>query len=338
MEAFQSPEDIYNAELIELMKIPVLNKKDISNILDSNVRKRIFEKYDEYEFRGIKMVFPFEKEYPKRLLELYDKPFVLYYKGSLPADDIPAVAVIGSRKCSAYGRCVARELGRVLSIGGVNVISGLALGIDKEAHMGTLMAGGRTYGILAGSVDKCYPAGNFNTYMDIQQNGGVISEFPLGTPTVPGLFPLRNRIVSGLSDSVIVVEAGYGSGTFITVSHALNQNRQVYAVPGRIGDETSVGCNRLIAEGAAIITSYDTILEDMGINIHYEEKCEKSNLGLASEEKMLYSLLLNFVPKSLDTLITESYKSVSEVLTGLLGLELKGYIKEISKNFYVRIR
>lgn len=338
MEFFESPEHIYNAEEGELIHVQGLNLNDIANITDSSVKEKARRKYEQCIQMGINCVFPFEEEYPERLKELYDKPFILYYKGKIPDDSAPSVSIIGSRRCSEYGRYIAGELGRILGEAGASIISGLALGIDSEAHKGCVLAGGRTYGVLAGSVEKCYPASNYNLYMDILKNGGIISEFPPGTPTVPGLFPVRNRIVSGLADLVIVVEAGVKSGSLITVAHALEQNRTVYAVPGRIGDKFSEGCNRLIEEGAGIVTSFDTIIRELGLLVSNVKKCEKTDNGLAREEKMLYSLLLDFIPKSLDSIMEKSGMTFNAVLMGLMGLELKGYIKEISKNFYVRIR
>ncbi|MGN0373881.1 MAG: DNA-processing protein DprA, partial [Butyrivibrio sp.] len=189
LEIFQTPRAVWEADRDKLMSISVINEKDADNIYDRDKRKHILERYYILEDKGIGFVFPWEKEYPGRLKELYDKPYILYYKGELPSDKLLSVGVVGARKCSEYGRYVAGELGRTLGMAGVNVISGLAYGIDSEAHRGTLMGGGRTYGVLAGGVDKCYPAGNFNLYMDILEQGGIISEFPPGTATVPGMFP-----------------------------------------------------------------------------------------------------------------------------------------------------
>lgn len=337
LEIYDNPVNIYNADREELERIPGITKKDAWNITNEEIKNVTNKNYILYEKNGIKFTFPWEEEYPFRLKELYDKPQILYYIGRIPDEKAPAVAMVGSRNCSEYGRMMARELSFELAKCGVNIISGLALGIDSEAHMGALMAGGNTYGVLAGGVDKCYPFSNYNLYMDILKKGGVLSEYPPGTRTVPGMFPLRNRIVSGLSDMVVVVEAGNKSGSLITVNHALEQNRIVYALPGRICDKMSEGCNRLIGEGAGIITSVECLLRELGIQYVKEEKTENKNLLLATEEKMLYSLLLDFVPRSLDTILEETKLSVSVVLNNLLRLELKGLIKEISKNFYVRI-
>ncbi|MDD6233731.1 MAG: DNA-processing protein DprA [Lachnospiraceae bacterium] len=338
LKAFgDDPEAAAHAGDKELGCIGGLMQADIAAIMDLNLRKRLFEEYDRRTEDGNKMVFPFEDEYPSRLKEIYDRPNVIYYKGRLPVDDIKSVAVVGSRNCSEYGRSVAMELGRVLASAGAQVISGLALGIDVAAHQGAVLAGGLTFAVLAGGVDLCYPKQNFNTYVDIIRNGGIISEFPDNTPTRPGMFPLRNRIISGLCDAVIIVEAGIKSGSLITAAQALEQNRQVYAVPGRISDGDSEGCNHLIWQGAQIVYSYDELLAELNLNISEGTKINEKNILLASDEKMLYSQLLDFGPKSLETLIKETNMSQMQVFQALLALELKGLIKEISKNFYIRI-
>ena len=338
IEYYGDPENVYMSDEDSLRKIQILNENDIANICNKGKRNNIFQLFDKYIEKGIKFVFPFEETYPKRLLELYDKPSILYYRGGLPDENRMSVSIVGSRRCTEYGKCVAREIAGALASKGVNVISGLAVGIDSEAHRGALTKGGLTYAVLAGSAYKCYPPQNHRLYMDIINSGGAISEFSPDTETVPGMFPLRNRIISGMSDVVIVVEAAEKSGSLITVSHALEQNRQIYAVPGRIGDGYSAGCNRLISEGAGIIISYESLIEELGLGAIVEKKTENENLSLAREEKMLYSLLLDFTPRSLDTIISLTGEESKRILGWLLSLELKGYIKEISKNFYVRIR
>lgn len=348
-----NPYNIFKTDTGSLSGLKILNKKDIENIISESVRNDIFKKYQRELDRGTQFVFPYEEKYPLRLKELYDKPYILYYKGKLPDNNKKNVAIVGSRNCSEYGRHVARELGRVLAAAGCNIISGLANGIDSEAHKGAVYIGGYTCGVLAGGVEHCYPPNNYNLYMDIINSGGVISEFPGDSVTRPGMFPLRNRIISGMTDAVIVVEAGKKSGSLITASTALSQNRDVYAVPGRLGDPTGIGCNELIAAGAMVITDYDSILEDLGIHNYdckvncdteigsegnFERNFKINNIALAKEEKILYSLLLDFNPRSLETLICESSLSSEQVLTNLIGLEIKGIICEISKNFYVRVK
>ncbi len=331
------PSQVAGADEMTLLKVEGITRSDVSKIRDKSLREDIFKLYDEYNMGRTGFVFPTDPQYPCKLRELYDRPNILYYNGKLPVNGRKTVAVVGSRNCSEYGRSVAMELGRVLSLAGADVISGLALGIDAAAHKGAVMAGGCTYAVLAGGVDLCYPRQNFNIYMDILGNGGILSEFPAGTATRPGMFPLRNRIISGLSDAVIVVEAGEKSGSLITAAQALDQNRQVYAVPGRMGDSDSFGCNNLISHGAQIVTSYDELLKDLGLDCGNTVQNEKINFSLATDEKMLYSQLLDFSPKSIESLMQASKMPQPRLFQALLELELKGLIREIGKNFYIRI-
>lgn len=337
LEMLGSPREIATAKEACLGQIPGLTQKDIFRLLDQAWRKECFEQYEQYKKEDLGILFPDHENYPDKLKELYDRPFVLYYYGRIPSSHRPTVSVVGSRNATAYGRSVAMELGRILAQNGVQVISGLAHGIDGEAHRGAVLAGGNTFAILAGGPDVCYPPDHYNLYMDIRKTGGILSEYPPGTRTVPGLFPMRNRIISGLSDAVIVVEAGTKSGSLITASFALDQNRRVFCVPGRIGDRASYGCNALIAQGAEIVTGYEELLTALGIcEIRGANPLE--NLSLATDEKMLYSLLLDFTSKSLETLLEESHMEPGAIFTALIGLEMKGLIRETGKNFYVRLR
>lgn len=338
LEAFGTPEDVFWANVKHLSLVEGLTPKDVAQIQNLDNRKKQFRLFDKYITENLGIWFPTDEKYPQKLKEIYDKPQVLYSMGELPEENKMTIAIVGSRNCSAYGHSVAMELGRILGEKGVNVISGMAHGIDGAAHQGALLAGGKTYGILAGGVDKCYPQDHFNLYMDLIRRGGILSEYPPGTRTVPGLFPMRNRIISGLSDRVIVVEAGRRSGSLITANYALEQNRSVMAVPGRIGDRESMGCNDLIAQGAEIVLGYEELLEQLGIVRENAGDASFLHEGLASDEKMLYSLLLDFTSKSLESLIDESHMEPGCILTGLINLEIKGLIREIGKNFYIRLR
>lgn len=338
LAVYDNPENVSCADKKELMRIQGISERQAEWISSPEYRQRTFEDYGRKTAEGVKFVFPGEKEYPSRLNEIYDRPFILYYSGRLPDNERHVIAVVGSRKCSGYGESVATELGSLLAKAGASVISGLASGVDSAAHRGTLYAGGNTCAVLAGGTDKCYPAGNYNLYMEIMNNGGIISEYPPGTVPCPGMFPARNRIISGMSDAVIVVEAGEKSGALITAAYALEQNRSVYAVPSRICDVTGKGSNGLIAQGAFPVTDYDTLLRDLGLAPVKQEENDKNNIRLAREEKMLYSLLLDFIPRSMESLIRESGLDAATAAGGLISLEMKGYIREKSKNFYVRIR
>lgn len=204
-----------------------------------------------------------DRDYPQRLREIPKPPKELYVLGRLPREHIPSVAVIGARDCSEYGRYVAARLGSVFGRSGIQVISGMARGIDGIAQEAAVDAGGSSFAVLGSGVDVCYPAGNRRLYEKLKAAGGILSEYSEGTPAIARNFPARNRIVSGLADAVIVVEAREKSGTLITVDMALEQGREVYAVPGRTTDSLSVGCNRLIKLGAGVLLDTDEFLEEL---------------------------------------------------------------------------
>lgn len=211
----------------------------------------------------ISFITPFDSIYPERLKAIPDAPAGLYVMGKLPAEPDIAVAVIGARECSDYGRYVAERLGTFLGERGVTVISGMARGIDGISQWAALEAGGTSIGVLGCGVDICYPAKNRKLYDRLLEQGAVLSEYPLGTPPRPMNFPARNRIVSGLADAVVVIEARNKSGTLITVDMALDQGREVFVVPGRITDGLSEGCNRLIKQGAGLLLSPEELLEGL---------------------------------------------------------------------------
>lgn len=213
--------------------------------------------------------------YPARLKEIPGPPGELYVMGSLPGEDRAAVAVIGARDCSEYGRQVAARLGRMLGKNGIQVVSGMARGIDGIAQEAAVEVGGSSFAVLGSGVDICYPTQNRRLYEKLKTAGGILSEYPPGTPVKAWHFPPRNRIVSGLADAVIVVEAREKSGTLITVDMALEQGREVYAVPGRLTDGLSAGCNRLLKLGAGILVDPEEFLEEL--------------CGIAARRGLLYS-------------------------------------------------
>ena len=208
-------------------------------------------------------ITPFEKEYPDKLKNIPDAPAGLYVRGKVPVESEITVAVVGARDCSEYGRHVAEELGSFLGKSGVTVVSGMARGIDGISQWAALEAGGTSIGILGCGVDICYPARNRALFDRLSEQGTIISEYPPGTPPRPMNFPARNRIVSGLADAVVVIEARCRSGTLITVDMALEQGKEVFVVPGRVTDRLSDGCNRLIKQGAAIMLSPEELLEEL---------------------------------------------------------------------------
>ena len=217
---------------------------------------------------GIRYIGKTEPEFPKKLLELHDCPDGIYVRGELPDPKKKTVAIVGARMCTPYGRAMASYFARVLSANDVQVISGLALGIDGAAHEGALLAKGKTFAVMAGGVDICYPRSHIGIYDQIKKSGGILSEESCGCPHIARLFPKRNRIISVLSDLVLVVEARQKSGSLITADFAAEQGRDLFVVPGRLDDELSRGCNELISQGAGIALSPESLLEIMG-------KCSK---------------------------------------------------------------
>ena len=240
------------------------------------------EEYHKMQENGIRLVTIMDAAYPGRLKEIPDAPYGLFFRGRLPMEEAPAVAVIGARECSEYGKYVARQLGTVLGKNGIPLISGMAKGIDGISQEAALEAGGYSAGVLGNGVDICYPAQNRRLYEKLMESGAVISSYPLGTPAYARNFPPRNRIVSGLADAVVVIEARAKSGTLITVDMALEQGREVYVVPGRVTDRLSDGCNRLIRQGAGMLLCLEEFLEEI-------RELRERKTGLGFRRKRTYA-------------------------------------------------
>lgn len=344
LNLFGGAEDIYRATEKQLRQTTILKDRDIECISYSRKDANIYKEYCELKKKNIRMVTLEDSEYPRRLLHIYDRPVCLFVKGRLPDESKPSVAVVGARSCSEYGRQTAFFIGEYLGRAGVNVISGLARGIDGAAHKGALHGGGYTAGILACGVDICYPREHISVYTQMEQQGGLISEFLPDTAPVSTHFPLRNRIISGISDVVVVVEARAKSGSLITADMALEQNKTVMAVPGRICDVLSEGCNNLIQMGAQVVRTPRDILEILQCEVFLEEqkdvslqrtKNKKNRNLLAKSEEMLYSNL-DLTPKNVNILIEETGLEPSEIMENLVSLSLKGYAREVSCGYYVR--
>lgn len=237
--------------------------KKVAKMTEFSKRYEVMEAYEKMRQRGICLVTEKETQFPERLRRIPDNPFALYYAGQLPRDDKKAVALIGARDCSAYGRYMAGEFGAVFAKAGVQVISGMARGIDGIGQSAALREGGYSLGVLGCGVDICYPRENQALYDALLTGGGICSEYPPGVVPKAVLFPPRNRIISGFCDALLVIEAREKSGTLITVDMALEQGREVYALPGRATDPLSSGCNRLIRQGAGLVTTPEELLEEL---------------------------------------------------------------------------
>lgn len=282
--------------------------------------RRAEEELERAEELGVKVLTVVDEEYPKELLSLSQPPLALYLKGNL--FELPRVAVVGSRRCSDYGRRVAFKLGKFLSERGIPVVSGLALGIDSQAHKGALVGGGKTVAVLGSSLDCPYPETNRGLLLKIiRSGGGVLSEFPFKTKAKPAFFPRRNRIVAALSDVVVVVEAREKSGTSITVNFALELGKEVVAVPGNIDSPFSKGTNRLILDGALPLTSFEDLLS---LFPHLKPPFRKETF--LSKGSDVYSLLKE-EPLTCDEIAFRLKLPVSKVNSLLSYLEVKGLVK-----------
>lgn len=286
---------------------------------------------------SIQELTPLHGSFPSRLRDIPDCPGTIYINGELPPDTEPAVAVVGARDATEHGLDIARGIGTILAENGISVISGMAYGIDSAAHRGALEGGGKTYAVLGCGLNICYPPSGFRLYEDILRGGGgLISEFPMGSPPLGWHFVSRNRIISGLSDAVVVVEAKARSGTLITVEYALNQGKQIFAVPGRMTDRLSEGCNRLIKDGACILSSPEDILDYLNLKEKRSIIPKPLERLLNEEQKALYNQL-DTEAVHIDKISEQSSLPINKLSMLLLELELLG-LCELTRPGYYRKR
>ncbi len=286
---------------------------------------------------GIQFTSCEQSDYPKLLRSIRDFPYGIFYKGRLPAEEKKQIAVVGARVCTHYGKHLAEQLAGQIAQAGGEVVSGAAYGIDGTAQWAALSAGGASFAVVGGGVDCRYPRANDRLYDRLEEEGGVLSEFPPGTKPLRYHFPLRNRIISGLSEIVTVIEAKHGSGSLITADYALEQGRTVLAVPGRLDDELSRGCNELIAQGAGVILSPESFAEQVFPDFRQQKKNKVSDIALAPSEKLVYSSL-DLHSKSLWELEECTSLSLADLSGSLLALEARGLIREVERNYYVKVR
>lgn len=340
LDKFHTPQAVYEAQNSEILSL-IPSKHAKQNFISSKNEALLYKKYVQLEEQNVHFLHQDLEEYPLRFRDIPDAPYSLYIKGNMPAEDAKAVAIIGSRECTRYGKEMARFFGRELASCGIAIISGLARGIDAMAHIGALEANGYTLGIVAGGVDRIYPQENYQLFMQMEREGGILSESNLGIAPTAGLFPQRNRLIAGMSDGILVIEAMEKSGTFITVDQGLEQGKEIFALPGRIMDKNSAGCNNLIKMGAHMVTDVADILEILQINkknvpkvkdyTNLEEVMKKK--PLAPLEKMVYSCL-RIEPKYLDDIIIELQIAPQEVCMALNQMLINGIIVEPVRNYY----
>jgi DNA processing protein len=297
------------------------------------------EDQERVDRAGVQVLVWGDPHYPLRLQHIVSAPPVLYIRGKLEPGDEAAVAIVGARNATAYGEDVARELASELSRRGLTIVSGLARGIDAAAHRGAIEAGGRTIAVLGSGLDEIYPPEHRGLAGQVATHGAVISEFPLGTPPLRLHFPRRNRIISGLCLGVIVVEAGVDSGALITANHALDQGREVFAVPGRVHARYSEGCNRLIKAGAKLVETWEDVLSELLPHVKGRKPVRPAVSpppALTVEEQGVFDLLAEG-PQHIDTLIVRAGLPGGRVASALLGLEMKGVVRQLSGKMFERL-
>lgn len=334
LEICVGAEEIYHLPEKQIKMIYGIEEKDSDRIIQSKDRWDLEEEWEKLEQEKIHFISLENHKYPQKLRQITDRPYGIFWKGKLPDDNRKTAALVGARRCSEYGRAAALKLGESLAAYGVQVISGMAVGIDSFGHWGAIRGKGDTYAVFGCGPDVCYPKGAGELYDRIQKEGGIITEYCPKTQPKPGLFPQRNRIISAFADAVILVEAKERSGSLITADFALEQGKDIYAVPGRMDDVLSMGCNALIAQGAGIILSPEKLLLDLGMKADEIPAFNgKSKIALEKEELMVYSCF-DLHAKKIEQLYQATGIEISGLADVLVRLKQKGLIEELFKNEY----
>ena len=369
LRRYHTPFEVYGAVRRRSKGVlEVLTEARMDEVSEYTRTYDLNREYEQLLQKGIRLLTAEDEDYPQRLRKIPSAPYALYVLGQLPPENLPAVAMIGARECSEYGIYVAKNFAKELGAHGIPVISGMARGIDSISQEAALQGGGRTYAVLGCGVDICYPKSSRRLYEQILEQGGILSTFPPGTEPMKRLFPERNRIVSGLADAILVVEARQKSGTFITVDMALEQGREVYAIPGRLTDRLSDGCNLLLQQGALIAVSPQDLLQHLSPR-QMEFPLEKQQQGTDDVRKMenvrnkdevrnmedarktevagnkdqrlqIFLEILDFLPKSVEEIRSAYEKkrkmtvTTPEILCMLMELCLEGSATQVSGNYF----
>lgn len=359
LQGFGTPEHVFKAPLHLLETVPGIGSKTARHIKDFKQWAEVDGELEMAVRMNVAILTCQDPLFPQRLLHIYDCPVLLYVKGELRGLDV-SIAVVGSRKASAYGKYTTERLCRELALNGVTIVSGMARGIDASAHRGAMSVKGRTVAVLGSGLDVIYPPENESLYDEISRCGAVVSEYSFGTRPNASNFPARNRIISGMSLGVVVVEATEKSGSLITARIALEQGREVFAVPGSIDEAGSRGTNRLIKEGAKLVEDVDDILAEIGPQTSPEvsmlvmtvlpatptehfpdaprnEPRQRHDVhhAVLSEKEQLLINNLSSRPRPVDDLIAATGLSASEILSLLLHLELRGLIRQMPGKTYI---
>ena len=353
LEKFGSAENVFHATRGELESLR-LKSESIESILKREFDEKAEEELSKVREIGGDVLNLDDGSYPYLLREIADPPITLYVKGDWQACfDQPCVAMVGSRRCSTYGENASQMLARDLAANGICVVSGLARGIDSAAHRGAIQAKGRTIAVMGTGIGQIYPKENAKLVEEILASGGaIVSQFPLETPPIPENFPYRNRIISGLSLAVLIVEASERSGSLITARLAMEQNREVMAVPGNITSKNSFGTNFLIKDGAKLVQQWQDVVSELPSeisaailppqtgdkNIERETKPseEQTPAGLSENESKIWRMLSPDGVAHVDSLLEKSGLSFGDLSAALLGLEMREFVRQLPGNNYAR--
>jgi DNA processing protein len=338
VQRFGDPATVFEAKLDDLLEIEGLTLQTAKRIFGRAWEGSPQDELMAVEKSGIRLITMADSSYPEDLREIHDPPPLLYLRGHDIPSDRTMVAVVGSRNPSHYGLKVTEEICQALAQRNIGVVSGMAKGIDSAAHRGCLRGRGFTIAVLGSGMDIIYPESNTNLFNHIAEKGSVLTEFPLGTPPEAWNFPTRNRVISGLSKGVVVVEASKRSGSLITASLALEQGREVLAVPGSIESFKSTGTHLLIKQGAKLVENADDIAQELGLNDHSPERAgidtKRALPFMEEDEKRIYNLLSDY-PLHIDHITQRSEMDSAKVAGLLTRLELKGIIMQLPGKMFV---
>lgn len=341
---FGDTEKILAADPRVLVKASGIRESDASLIRHTPFNQQMVEKQFSLVNKVDGSIISFwDKEYPDHLKNIYDPPVLLFVRGKLLPVDNYSVAIVGTRHPSVYGKLHAERFAQELSQRGVTIISGLARGIDTIVHASTLRHHGRTVAVLGGSVDRIYPAENEKLVNSIESrnNGAVISELPMSTPSHPAFFPRRNRIISGMTVGTLIIESDENGGAMITATTAIDQNRELFCLPGNISEKKSTGTNKLIKNGQAkLVQSIDDILDELQVSLHpvLKSKPQKASAPQlnAFEQKIFDALAAE--PLHIDSISEQCQLSSSDVLVNLLSLEFKGIVRQLAGKMFLKVQ
>ncbi len=339
LETFSTPQNAYNADYNNYEKLSYLSKEDLQYLVESKNPTRITNEIEKIKNQAIDIITIENEQYPELLSHIQYPPYILYRKGNMDINK-PCIAIVGSRKCSEYGHAMAYEIAKGLAKAGVIVVSGLAKGIDAAAHMGALEEG-ETVGVLGNGLDQYYPSSNTKLQRQIEMRGCTLSEYPVGTQPHPGFFPARNRIISGLSRGVLIVEAAEKSGSLITANFALEQGRDVFAVPGNAWSKMSMGSNKIIQLGGKLVIDSSDIIEEIEQYLPLKPTINSDNSRnsqlnkLAQDEIMVYDNLSR-EPLYIDEMNNRIKIPIATLQHIITSLELKGLIKRLPGQRLVR--